>query len=204
MTAIIARRRAIEPHHTATARGLERCIRERADAWPPTLPEFQRLCQPTPEELGLPSVEDAYRVACLQRPDWQSVHPIIWHARQAVGAFDLISLPEVRTRPRFEAVYQALVQRALKGERFAFPANLAAPALTDQTRPLTEEERAEAQRWALELSQIADSDARQMALAGAPAHWQPVIRHYLAWRVSMGALRATLRGTAPPAGEQLR
>ena len=156
------------------------------------------MCQPTPEELGLPAVEEAYRVACLQKPDWQSVYPIVWHARQAVGVFELISEPSSRTRPRFEAVYQALVRRALAGERFAFPVDLTAPALTDQSQPLTEEERAEAQRWALELSQIDDLEARQAALATAPAHWQPVIRHYLAWRLGMAALRGMLPGRCAP------
>ena len=121
------------------------------------------------------------------------MHPIVWHARLAVGVFELLSEPAARTRPRFEAVYQTLVRRALSGERFTFPADLTAPALPDQSQPLTEEERAEAQRWALELSQIDDLEARQATLATAPAPWQPVIRHYLAWRLGMGALRATLR-----------
>jgi hypothetical protein len=60
---------------------------------------------------------------------------------------------------------------------FAFPADLTAPALIDQSQPLTEEERADAQRWALDLSQIADPEARQAALASAPAHGQPASRH---------------------------
>ena len=181
----------------ALKRGLHRCVHERADPWPPTLPEFRQLCQPAPEELGLPTVEEAYQVACLQKPDWPGVHPIVWHARQAVGVFELISEPSSRTRPRFEAAYQALARRALAGERFAFPADLNAPALPNQSQPLTEEERAEAQRWALELSRLDDSEARQQALARAPAPWQPTIRHYLAWRLGMGALRAILRESEP-------
>ena len=185
-------------------RGLHRCVHERADPWPPTLPEFRYLCQPTPEELGLPTVEEAYRVACLQQPDWLGVHPLVWHARLAVGVFELLSEPASRTRPRFEAVYQALVRRALVGERFTFPAALTAPALPYQSQSLSEEERAEAQRWALDLSQMADPEARQTALASAPAHWQPTIRHYLAWRLHMAALREHLPGlraapAVPPA-----
>jgi len=200
MTAGIVRRRAIAPRDTTPARGLERGLRERADPWPPTLPEFRQLCQPTPDELGLPMVEDAYRVAYWQQPDWSGVHPIVWYARQAVGVFELISEPVSRNRPRFEAVYQALVRRALAGERFTFPADLTASALPDQSQPLTEAERAEAQRWALELSQTADLEARQAALATAPAHWQPTIRHYLAWRLGMAVLRATRRKSESPAG----
>ena len=152
-------------------------------------------------ELGLPTVEEAYRVACLQKPDGSGVHPIVWQARLTVGVFERFSEPASRTRPRFEAVYQALVRRALAGERFTLPAALTAPALTDQSQPLSEEERTEAQRWALGLSQIDDPAARQTTLATAPAHWQPVIRHYLAWLVGMGALRATLLRKSEPATE---
>lgn len=197
MIAGITWHQAIEPRDTAPTRGLERCIRERADPWPPTLPEFRRLCQPATEELGLPTVEEAYRVACLQQPDWSGVPPIVWHARPAVGVFELISEPASRTRPRFEAIYQALVRRALAGERFTFPAALTAPALPNRSHPLTEAERAEAQRWALELSQFPDPETRQKVLATALAHWQPTIRHDLAWRLGMGARRATLRKSEP-------
>lgn len=71
--------------------------------------------------------------------------------------------------PAGKAVYQALARRALAGERFAFPADLTAPALIHRSQPLTEEGRAEAQRWALELSRMDDPDARQATLATAPA-----------------------------------
>lgn len=142
-------------------------------------------------------MEDAYRVACLLKPDWRNVHPIVWHAWQAMGVFELISEPSSRIRPRFEAVYQALVRRALAGERFTLPAALTAPALPYPSPPLSEEERAEAQQWALELSRIDDPEAWQAALASAPAHWQPVIRHYLAWQLGRAVWRATRRKLEP-------
>jgi hypothetical protein len=43
-------------------------------------------------------------------------------------------------------------------------------------------------------------EARQATLATAPAHWQPTIWHYLAWRLGMSALRATLQKSEPPTG----
>jgi hypothetical protein len=96
-----------------------------------------------------------------------------------------------------KVAYAVWVRRALAGERFVFPVALTAPALTHQSQPLTGEERADAQRWALELSQIADPAVRQATLATAPAHWQPAIRRYLAWRLGVAALRAMLRSTEP-------
>jgi hypothetical protein len=112
----------------AIRRGFGRCLR-RPDPWPPSLPEFRALCRFTPEDLGLPAVAMAFQAASQQRPDWSTLHPIIWHARQAIGAWDLIHEPLARLWPRFQNVYQSLVERALAGETFAYPPALAAPRL---------------------------------------------------------------------------
>ena len=66
--------------------------------------------------------------------------------------------------------------------------------------PARGRERADAQRWALELSQLEDSERRQATLAAAPAHWHPMSRHYLAWRLGMAARWAMLRKVDFPTG----
>jgi hypothetical protein len=101
-------------------RGLARCS-DSDDEWPPSLPKFKRYCKITPEELGLPTLEDAYRIARLQRPDWSQVHPVIYHARLMVGLDTIIEKPDSVAWPRFEKAYQALVGRVLAGERFEVP-----------------------------------------------------------------------------------
>ena len=108
--------------------GFHKC-RSRANGWPPGSLEFRALCQVTPAELGLPDETAAFRAACQQRPDWAGLHPIIWHARQDIGAWELTHEPVERLWPRFQAVYQRLVQRALAGETFAYPPELAVPRL---------------------------------------------------------------------------
>ena len=102
------------------AKAIARCILS-GDPWPPSLPQFRRYGEITPEELGLPNLEDAYQAARQQRPDWSQVHPIIYHLRQAVGLPDIIVAPDSVVRSRFERSYQAIVRRALAGEIFTVP-----------------------------------------------------------------------------------
>lgn len=95
------------------AHGLRKCV-AKGLGWPPTLPEFREMCGLSPEELGLPSVDEAYVAACLC--DWS--HPIVWHAAQQVGNFELRSMPERTMKPRFAKVYARLVSEAIDGRVF--------------------------------------------------------------------------------------
>lgn len=115
------------------ARGLQQCI-ERHDSWPPSLPEFRGLCRPSPQALELPTPEAAFRMASQQQPDWRQWHPIVFHARQAVGAYDLIHRPEAYTWPRFKTIYGELVEQALQGATFRYPETVF-PRLT-HTKPV--------------------------------------------------------------------
>lgn len=99
------------------ARGLEHCIRS-GDAWPPSLPQFREYCEVKPEELGLPSLEQAYQVARQQHPDWSQLHPIVYHARRAVGMPEMVTEADNVIRSRFERAYQSLVAQVLAGEVF--------------------------------------------------------------------------------------
>jgi len=55
----------LTPEQLAT--GLTKCL-TRTDTWPPTLIEFRNLCLPTTEDLDLPDVHAAYRMAAFG--DW--------------------------------------------------------------------------------------------------------------------------------------
>ncbi|MDO7641056.1 MULTISPECIES: replication protein P [Reinekea] len=96
---------------------LERCKREHA--WPPTIAEFLKLLQPSPETLGLPALEDAYLEGCRFSHDpsnhgWS--HLIVQLAAQQVGYFRLRSETERTTRPIFARQYQKLIERLVRGE----------------------------------------------------------------------------------------
>jgi len=96
---------------------LERCKREHA--WPPTIAEFLKLLQPSPETLGLPALERAYLEACRYSHDPSShrwSHLCVQLAAQQTGYFRLRSETERTTRPIFASQYQKLIERLVRGE----------------------------------------------------------------------------------------
>lgn len=102
---------------------MERCKREHA--WPPTIAEFLKLLQPTPESLGLPSPEAAYAEACLHSHEasnhtWS--HICVQLAARSVGGFKLRSEAEKLTRPAFLSAYQQLIVKLVEGESFEIEA----------------------------------------------------------------------------------
>lgn len=91
--------------------------------WPPTLPEFKKLCRPPVDALN------AYYEALngLQSRERGEVgtwsHPAIFWASVAVSAHDLKTLPYAQIKQRWEA---ALDEQMAKGEWSAIPAPMVA------------------------------------------------------------------------------
>lgn len=94
-------------------RGLSRLRTERPE-WPPGAAGFAELCTPTAEDLGLPTLESAYRSAC--NGDWSN--PAVWHAVQTLGARRLRMQPERQTRRPFEKIWQYIVTEVRSGRQF--------------------------------------------------------------------------------------
>lgn len=103
--------------------GKEKC-RQQMETMPPNLSAFTGRCQPTPEELGLPSEDEAYFHAV--RNEW--VHPLVWHAKEKVGPYTLRHDAESKTKPKFIKEYRELFRRFVAGELFTI-ARREAPAL---------------------------------------------------------------------------
>ena len=127
-------------------RGLAKVARSEAcaDGWPPNAREFRTLCLPDPADLGLPTAEEAFRLAC--RRQWDP--PIVWHARKQVGSFAMNRSEHAWTA--FQTAYQSLVHRAAAGERFDLPPS--PPAISHDPVPtggMTAEEARQAMldRW---------------------------------------------------------
>lgn len=98
--------------------GLEQCRQSGAD-FAPSVGKFIAWCQPTPEMLGLPNADRAYREACANAHpaaarDWS--HPAVHHAACETGFYELASLPEERSRKLFERNYAATVRMVMAGE----------------------------------------------------------------------------------------
>ena len=108
---------------TMIKKGFARLL-ERKKAFVPNLNEFKSLCEPSPEELGLLSLESAYREAaekCRRPSRYAWSHPVVYHAGKTVGWYDLSSKPRSSTFPLFKSVYTSLCKRVMKGEAFDLP-----------------------------------------------------------------------------------
>lgn len=98
--------------------GIDRCRESGAD-FAPSVGKFIQWCRPTPELLGLPSANAAYREACrIAHPaaDRTGIHPAVYHAACETGFFELASLPEEKSRRLFDRAYELTVQMVLNGQ----------------------------------------------------------------------------------------
>lgn len=106
--------------------------------WPPSPGEFRALCQPSPQDLGLPSLDQAFREACVgvtpQRTHSWS-HAAVYQAALAAGRWELLNLPVNQSRPLFERAYAVLVRRVLNGEQLDTPIPRALPKSLPRRSP---------------------------------------------------------------------
>jgi len=98
--------------------GLEQCRQSGSD-FAPSVGRFIQWCKPTPEMLGLPSGDAAYREACRKAHpafsgNWS--HQAVYHAACQTGFYELASLPEERSRKLFDRNYAATVEMVMAGE----------------------------------------------------------------------------------------
>jgi hypothetical protein len=99
--------------------------------WPPSLPEFRKLCMVSEADLGLPDCERAYRAAA--RLDW-SLHPAVYAAAKIVGTFQLRNDAQASTRPKFEKAWASVVDRIRRGEVLEQPVDVPRLERFEKTR----------------------------------------------------------------------
>lgn len=85
---------------------------------------FQSLCDPYPEDYGLPDEDRAYRQvlhATRQRgsSDWSKVHPAVYWSYQQLDVYNWRMEKEEKARKQFCAIYKKAVESAMDG--FVFP-----------------------------------------------------------------------------------
>lgn len=98
--------------------GLGQCRQSGSD-FAPSIGRFIQWCKPTPELLGLPSADAAYREACRKvhpafTGNWS--HQAVYHAACQTGFYELDNLPEERSRKLFDRNYGATVEMVMAGE----------------------------------------------------------------------------------------
>jgi len=91
--------------------------------WPPTIPEFVSLCDVDAEELGLPSLDEAFleaqkKAGMPSAGKWS--HPAIREAVKRVGSYDIArasSQSEQKTvKARFATEYNSLAKAMANGQ----------------------------------------------------------------------------------------
>lgn len=110
--------------------GIERC-RTSGSPFAPSIGQFITWCQPTPEMLGLPTADKAYREAIRNAHPCMAgitkwTHAAVHHAAKECGFFNLNKLPEDASRKLFDSNYTIAVRMVMDGEPLS-PIPLALP-----------------------------------------------------------------------------
>lgn len=117
--------------------GIEQCRKLGSD-FAPSVGKFIKLCQPTPEMLGIPPLEKAFREACRNahpsmagQANWS--HQAVWHTAKECGFESLNRLETSLALKLFERNYVITTRRMVDG-------------LPLQTMPLALPPKAQARR----------------------------------------------------------
>lgn len=97
-------------------RGLEHCKNHLE--WPPSLAEFLKCSR---EDNTLPTINQAFREACMASDNHEWSHPAVYHAARDVGLYNLRTQAERYTRPLFERSYEIFCRRVKNGESLEVP-----------------------------------------------------------------------------------
>ncbi len=105
---------------SAIERGLDK-LRLQDNTFMISIGQFIKLCKVTAEELGIPSLDDAYDEACkISHPssdkNFRRMHKVVYHAWKQTGSHMLSNFPKANSFPVFERNYHATVQMLLDGK----------------------------------------------------------------------------------------
>ena len=93
--------------------------------FPPNPIEFRAACFPTHEELGIPSLEAAYREATNnvgRSPEWRNwSHPASYQAACDAGFYTLKTGDEREAKALFSKAYENVTRRVMNGEKLQLP-----------------------------------------------------------------------------------
>ncbi|AWY43840.1 Replication protein P [Pseudomonas putida] len=99
--------------------GIEQCRKAGSD-FAPSVGKFIALCQPTPEMLGIPPLDTAFREACRNahpsmagQATWS--HDAVWHTAKESGFENLNRLESSLAKKLFERNYVITTRRLVDG-----------------------------------------------------------------------------------------
>lgn len=91
------------------------------------LPAFRGLCKVSPEDFGLPTVDEAYREVSKLGGDRirECSHPAIYHAFHECGAWEMDRATAQEHRKLFYYYYPVVCNRIINGENLTMPVPVA-------------------------------------------------------------------------------
>lgn len=99
--------------------GIEQCRKLGSD-FAPSVGKFIKLCQPTPEMLGIPPLAKAFRESCRNahpsmagQANWS--HQAVWHTAKECGFESLNRLETTLALKLFERNYTITIRRLIEG-----------------------------------------------------------------------------------------
>lgn len=123
--------------------GLKKCRQDSSLKFMPTPAQFISMCKPTPEELGIPSIKQAYDEAVKNSSRYQEEktwsHIVVEHAWKATGAYMLANTNNVAAYPLFERNYQISTRMFIEGKLSEI--HVALPAEVTSYESLSEADR---------------------------------------------------------------
>jgi hypothetical protein len=124
--------------------------------WPPTLPEFLKLCRPAldPQAAYYEALEQGMRRQRGEPEAWSL--PAIFWAWSAIGAHDFNQLGYAMLKPRWE---RALAAELAKSDPEPIPARAIALPAPGQTRTAEAEARSMLQAYGMQLAQYGKAPA---------------------------------------------
>ena len=115
--------------------GINKARREASDGreFMPSGAMFSGWCEPSAEDMGLPSLEAAYQDLIHGR--WGNM-PIAFRVVFSSQRYNLRDMNEVQARKKFTILYRETVQRIANGEKFEIPERpaIASPSGTTHTK----------------------------------------------------------------------
>lgn len=97
-----------------------RKLRQSPDDFFPSVGKFLELSKPSPQELGLPTFETAYREVSSKcgyvgHVEWS--HPAVYHAITQVGIYDFSQMTHDKALSAFKNAYKLTVEAVMRGEK---------------------------------------------------------------------------------------
>ncbi|MED7817245.1 replication protein P [Vibrio cholerae] len=109
----------------------------------PSVGQFMTWCRPSAEDLGLPSIEQAFSMIGMMRyqDTRQSVPEVVQAAFNQIQHWDLTHLPEKELFPIFKSHYQKLIDKVSRGEDISSLCPMALPTPASKTKTKSEKEQ---------------------------------------------------------------